>query len=117
MSETPAPTGPSDLLTPESRAVAGLALAFAALLGPNALTAGFQILFMSGPEAGDPGLYGVLSGFAAAVPAGLAIYLARPVTRSGAQGWAAQLARAAVVVAGVALLGVVLMVVGGFLLF
>ena len=109
--------GPSGLLTPTSRAVAGLVLAGTALLGQNALTTGLQLIFAAGPEAGDPGVFGVLLGFSVAVPALLALFLARGSARGAGTTWQTHLSRAAVVVALLALVGAVLMVIGGLLQF
>lgn len=102
------------LLTPSSRAVAGLALAVAALMGQNVLTTGIQLLVM-GPGGGGPTSYVIALGVAAALPAVLAMLLAWPVARDRAGGWPGHLAGAAVLVAVVALGGAAMALVGALL--
>jgi hypothetical protein len=105
------------LLTPTSRAVAGLVLAVAAVLGTNGFTLAAQIILLGGPEAGDPGVYGVGLGLFAAAPALLGLYLTWGAARGDGTTWQAHVSRAAVVVALVALVAAALTVVGGFLQF
>jgi hypothetical protein len=105
------------LLTPASRAVAGLALAVAGLLGQNAFAIAAQMLLMGGPEAGDPGVFGVGLGVASAVPAALALLLTRSAAQGPGTAWHAHVSRAAVVLALLVLAAAVLTVVGGLLQF
>ena len=117
MSDSTGPDRFSGLLTPTSRAVAGLVLAGSALLGQNALTIGLQLIFASGPEAGDPAVYGVLLGFSVAVPAVLALFLVWGSARGPGSTWQAHLSRAAALVSVLVLVGAALMVLGGLLQF
>lgn len=112
---TPSPD--PGLLTPTSRAVAGLALAVAGLLGGNTLSGGLQVLAQAGPEAGDPGLLGVVLGISTAVPAVLALLLTWAPARGSGATWQAHVSRAAVVVAVLVLVAAALMVLGGLLQF
>ncbi len=116
-SSVPPESDADGLLTPTSRAVAGLVLAVAALLGTNGFTLAAQVVLMAGPEAGDPGVYGVGLGLFAAVPALLALYLTWGAARGSGTAWPAHLSRAAVVVALAALVAAALTVLGGFLQF
>ncbi|HYH35268.1 MAG TPA: hypothetical protein VD814_08985 [Nocardioides sp.] len=109
--------GPGGLLTPTSRAVAGLALAVAGLLGNNALTGSLQLLAQAGPEAGDPGVFGIVLGLSTAVPAGLALLVTWRAAQGTSTTWQAHVSRAAVVVALLVLVAAAVMVVGGLLRF
>ena len=117
MTDSTTPPGPGGLLTPVSRAVAGLALALAGLLGPNALPAGIQMGARGGPEAGHPALFALALAVATAVPALLALWLTWGDARGTGTSWPSHLSRAAVVVALLALIGAALMLVGGILQF
>ncbi len=114
-STTPAGDGPGRLLTPTSRAVAGLVLAGSALLGQNTLTTGLQVILAS--EAGDPAVYGVLLGISVAVPALLALFLVWGSARGPGSTWQAHVSRAAALVSVLVLVGAGLMVLGGLLQF
>ena len=116
-SSTPPDPETVGLLTPTSRAVAGLALAVAALLGTNGFTLAAQVILLAGPEAGDPGVQGVGLGLFAAAPALLGLYLTWGAARGAGTTWQAHLSRAAVVVALAALVAAALTVLGGFLQF
>ena len=111
----PSAAGGPDRLDPGTRAIAGLVLAVAGLLGPNLLQTGLQVLVGDGVSMGDPTAYFVASAVGAAIPLALAIWLAAPPARSDGPGWTTSLARSAVVVAVVGLAGAVLMVVGALL--
>jgi len=104
------------LLTPSSRAVAGLALAVAGLLGQNVLSTGLQLVLMGGSGPSDIWLYTLAMGLGAALPAVLALVLVWGQARAAAgPGWSPHVARAAVAVALLALVGAALTVLGGLL--
>lgn len=100
------------LLTPMSRAVAGLALAVSGLMGQNIVAAALQIaLIGDGGGFGGPIPYAVGTGLGAAVPALLALALVLPQARADGDLWTSHLSRAAVVLSAVVLVGAVLTVI------
>jgi hypothetical protein len=117
MTDSPATPARDGLLTPASRAVAALVLALGALLGPNALTSGLQLLAEGITGGVGPGEFGVFLGVAVALPALLALALVRTAVRDTATDWTGHVARAAAVVALIALVGAALSLVGGLLEF
>ena len=103
----------SGFFSPSVCAVAAFTLAVVALLGQNVVTIGISTLL--GPDFGSGGTYAlpyVPFGIATAVQVGVVLLLARP-TLHAADRWEGILGRAAVLVAGVALLAAVLVIVGG----
>jgi hypothetical protein len=100
-------------LSPPVCAVAGMVLAVAALLGQNVVTVGFSTVLASGLGPGGESFY-IGWGVATAVQVGLVLLLARR-SLVLTDGWEATLARASVLVAGVALVAAVLVVVGGMM--
>lgn len=108
---TAAPT----LLDPTSRAVAGLALAVVGLMGQNVVQVGVQVLLVGAGGSGNPRTYFVASAIGALLLPVAALVLAWAPARGATTGWSTYVARAAVVVAAVAVAGAVLMALGGLL--
>lgn len=105
----------SGLLTPTSRAVAGLALAVAGLLGQNVISSGLQIVLLGDGGAGGPVAYAMGLGLGAAVPALIALALVSTAARGDGDDWSSHLSRAAMVISVVVLAGAVLTVVAALL--
>ena len=106
-------TGRPSLLDPATRSVAGLVLAVAGLLGQNVVQVGTQVLLVGGTGGGGPSRYFLASAIGALLPLAAALWLAWGPARSAHVGWPTHLARAAVVVALVGVVGAALMLVGG----
>ena len=102
----------SSLFSPAVSAVAAFTLAVVALMGQNVVTIGISTVL--GPEFGSGGAMPFYVGFgvAIAVQVGVVLLLARR-TLDSAVPWEGVLGRAAVLVAGVALVAAVLVIVGG----
>ena len=103
------------LLSPEVCAVAGFALAVITMLGQNAMTVGVSALydaFVDDPSSDvNPFYYQyALATLAQAAIAGALAWRAR----IAAERWVELLARAALVVAAVAVFGALLMLIGGW---
>jgi hypothetical protein len=111
---TTASTG-AGLLTPASRAVGGLTLAVAGLLGQNAVTSALQILLLDNGGTQGPVRYGLIVGLGAGIPALLALALVWAPARSRDDVWTSHVSRAAVIVASVVVLGALLAFVGALL--
>ena len=103
------------LFTPQATSVAALVLAFVTLTGNSILAAGLMAVLGQGVGA-DVGPFGYLMSQAVAVALCtlLVVLLARPALRAG-QGWELTAARAAVILAGLALVGALLVLVAGLL--
>jgi hypothetical protein len=101
------------VFTTQATAVAAAVLAFVTLTGNSILVAGLQAVLGQGVGA-NVGPFGYLMSQAVACLAlsVLVVVLARPGLRQGT-GWESHTARAAVILAGLALAGALLMLVGG----
>ena len=104
---------PAGLLTPASRALAGLVLAVAASLGQSVPVVGVQVFLLGGDGSGDPQSYFMVVGTATALLALAAGWLAWPPGRGRVAGWPGHLARAALIVVLVDLAGAALMILAG----
>lgn len=103
------------LLDPTTRAVAGLALAVVGLMGQNVVQVGVQVLLVGAGGSGNPRTYFVASAIGALLLPVAALALTWAPARGAMTGWSTYVARAAVVVAAVAVAGAVLMALGGLL--
>ena len=104
-----------ELLAPAVCAVASFALAVTALLGQNAFTIGIgSVLDSLWSSQGNAAYYASSLGVAILIQFGVVLLLARRAFDAPAP-WQRLLARAAVLVAGIAAIGGVLAVVGGLL--
>jgi hypothetical protein len=100
------------LLTPQATAVAALVLGFVALEGRSILVLGLQALSI-GTSVGPFG-YFTWTAAASVLVTVLVVLLARPGLRL-ATGWEATASRAAVLLAGLAFFGSLLVLLGGLL--
>ena len=103
------------VFTTQATSVAAVVLGFVTLTGNSILVAGLQAVLGQGVGA-DVGPFGYFMSQAVAclVMTVVVVLLARPGLRQGT-GWEANAARAAVILAGLALAGALLMLVGGLL--
>ncbi len=108
-------TSAQGVLTVPATSLAALVLAFVALTGSNILVAGLQSVLGIGVGA-TVGPFGYLmsQAFASAAVAAVVVLLARPGLRHGT-GWEVTASRAAVILAGLALVGAALVLVAGLL--
>ena len=108
-------TATRGLFTTQATSVTALALGFVALTGNSILVAGLQAL--SGAGVGTdigPFDYYMSQAVASVVVTALVLLLARPGLRLGV-GWEATASRAAVILAGLAFVGSLLVLLGGLL--
>ena len=103
------------VLTPQATAVAALVLGFVALTGQGILVAGLQALSGAGvgTDVGPLG-YFMSQAVASVLVTALVVLLARPGLRLDT-GWDATASRAAVLLAGLAFVGSLLVLLGGLL--
>ena len=104
------PWAPSSLLTPPACAIAALVLAIAGLLDQDAVTVGLAAVFES--SIGTPSGFYVVRGLATLLQVGVVLLLVRRCL-TAAEPREANLARAAVLISGVALVPAALAVLGG----
>ncbi len=103
------------VLTAQAASVAAVVLGFVTLTGNSILIAGLQAVLGQGVGANvGPFGYFMSQAVACLVMTVVVVLLARPGLRQG-MGWEANAARAAVILAGLALAGALLMLVGGLL--
>jgi hypothetical protein len=110
--------GPAGLRTPGATAIAGFAFAVFSMLGQGSWSASVTALFWgSNYPMGSVDRVMVAWGASSLLMAALALWLAfrTLVSTQPHEPWAAHLARAAVLVAGVGVVLAVLAIVGGFL--
>lgn len=111
------PWRPGALLGPGASAMVAFTLAVLVLTGNNLMVIGTQSAFgQLFSSSSDPMAYFVTWGLGALVPAAASLFLARRALASGSpSGWELMLARAAVVLAAIALLYGALTVLGALL--
>lgn len=108
-----APLRPGNLMTPQATAIAALAFAVFSMMGQGSWSTALSALFW-GASFGAGSVPGVMVawGIGCLVMAGLSVLLAHSTLRITDRAWEAQLARAAVIVAGVGTVLAVVTIIG-----